>query len=87
MKGLRGKWTITQLFMCLSDMYGAWFLYLFNVTWKRNTKCCLWCKNKDKLAVVGEGKGAGDKLQQVFPSAYYDKILAMEADYPFYLSD
>lgn len=84
MKGLRGKWTITQLFMCLSDMYGAWFLYLFNVAWKRNTKCCLSCKNKDKLAWGGVGS---DKLQQVFSSAYYDKILAMEADYPFYLSD
>lgn len=83
MKGLRGKWTITQLFMCLSDMYGAWFLYLFNVAWKRNAKCCLWCKNKDKRAW-----GVGiDKLQQVFSSAYCDKILAMEADYPFYLSD
>lgn len=49
MKGLRGTWTITQLFMRLSDMYGAWFLFLSNVAWKRNTKCCLRFKKEDKL--------------------------------------
>lgn len=41
--------------MRLSDMYGVWFLFVFNVVWKRNIKCCLRFKNKDKFVCKGGG--------------------------------